>query len=245
MNRKGTSIVELIVALTLGAVVVMTFATTVVGQRRSERALANAAAHAGAADEAARVLSSLIARAATSDSFVFRSDTALEWFTAVGVSMSCAAGGDSIVLPDSASSSWWESWPDTGDAVDAQDAAGNWTRHEIIGIRSRTAGTTCGGPQHAVVVRAPHGLGVAPLVRVARRMRFMLYRGTDGAWWLGERTCTFAHPVLCGAAQPVAGPLAPPPTGLQFVLDSTRGVMTVSIRTPGGPGRTVSVVITP
>jgi hypothetical protein len=55
--------------------------------------------------------------------------------------------------------------------------------------------------------------------RIWRIVRYVAYRASDGAWWMGARTC---QPV-CGSVQPIAGPLMAPSSGgwrLTFVLSS-------------------------
>jgi hypothetical protein len=63
-------------------------------------------------------------------------------------------------------------------------------------------------------------------VRLARRVRWTIYRASDRQWWLGQRRCAPA----CGAAQPVAGPLAAPmDSGLRFATDAD-GAVRVTFR---------------
>jgi hypothetical protein len=221
-TRRGTSLVEVIVAMTLSVVVIAGFARAIMAQRRAERTIAGAYQPGVAADEAVRVAAALLSRAAASDSLWVRGDSALEWRATVGVSLACFAGGDSVVVPDVAPSTWWEAPPDTGDAADVALAAGQWTSRSIAAIRTRASGGACGGPQRTLQLGTAVAWGATlPAVRVTRRTRLMLYRDGDGAWWLGERRCADSVPAACGAAQPIAGPLAPPPAGLRFAIDSS------------------------
>ena len=246
MIRRGTTLVELVVALILGSVVAGLFAQAVVVQRRSERAVARSIGAASAADEATAMLAAVIARVSNADSLLVRGDTALELRATVGVALACHAASDTVVVSDTGVAAWWESPPESGDAADLADAAGNWTGSEIVAVSTRSSGGACGGAQRTLRLRTPLVAGHAPLVRVARRRRFMLYRGGDGAWWLGERTCSYGDPVHCDAAQPVAGPLSPPPVGVRFVLGSAGTHRTVTIAaTAGRVVRTLIVVLRP
>lgn len=246
MNRRGTTLAELIVVLLLGTIVIGLYASTVVGQRRAERTLAGAAASASAADESVRVLAMALERVARADSLWARGDTALEWRATVGVAVACAFGGDSLVVPDTGAAAWWESVPDAGDAAEIGAASGAWVRDEIVFVRSRQSGGACGVPQHTLRLRNALSVAGVPAVRVTRRTRFMLYRGGDGAWWLGQRTCSFALPLQCTPAQPIAGPLATPPSGLRFAIDSAAGVPRVSVTVMAGTvARAATIAVRP
>jgi prepilin-type N-terminal cleavage/methylation domain-containing protein len=183
MTPRGTTLVELLVALALGSLVVAMCATALVGQRRAERRVAESTRPGSAADEAVRVVAAALARVAASDTLVARGDTALEWRATLGGAVACAGGGDSLVVP-------------------------------VRVLRLRDSITTSG----------------AVLVRVTRRVRFMLYRGGDARWWLGQRTCSASAPVSCGAAQPVAGPLSPSPMGLRVAIDSSGSIRVVTVQ---------------
>ncbi len=232
--RRGTTLVELLVALALGSVVAAVFAQSVTVQRRAERVVAHSTAAASAADEAVGVLASAIARVSDADSLLVRGDTALEWRATVGVAIACYAGSDTVVVPDTGLATWWESQPGIGDAVDVANAAGEWTGSEVVAMSTRSTGGACGGAQRMLRLGAALPDSGVLLVRVARRRRFTLYRGGDGDWWLGERTCSDGAPVHCDAAQPVAGPLLAPPSGLRFTLDSSGAHRTVSVAARGG-----------
>lgn len=232
MTRRGTTLVELVVVLLLGTIVVGMYARTVVAQRRAERTAAAVNAPAAAADEAMRVLAIALERVAAGDSLWARGDTALEWRATIGVAVACAAGGDTIVVPDSGAAAWWEAIPDSGDAAELE-TSGALVRVEVLSVRSQSSGA-CGGAQRTLRLRAPSGATELPAVRVTRRTRFMLYRGGDGAWWLGQRTCSFATPLSCTSAQPITGPLSPPPLGLRFTLDSVAGILGVGLTVAAG-----------
>jgi len=242
MKRTGTTLAELMIALVLGGAVVGAFARTLVVQRRAESSVASVNAPAAAADEVVRVATAALARVAASDRLVIRGDTAIEWHATVGVALACAAGGDSLVVPSAGTSSWWEAVPDSGDAVDVGAPDGSWVRYEIMSVRVRASGAACGGPERTLLVQPALADDALPSVRVTRRMRFTLYRGGDGAWWLGERRCSLAESAACSAAQPVAGPLRAAPFGLAFRIDSTQALRTVHVTARAGSVQRRAVV---
>lgn len=227
-RRRGVSLVELMVALMLGTLVVALCATTVVAQRRAEHTIGKDARNAAAADEAVRVLAAVLERVATADSVWLRGDTAIEVRATVGVAVACAASGDSLMVPDTGLAAWWETSPDSGDAVEITTPTGDVVAYGVVAVRARTAGA-CAGPQRMIRVTGSIGAPGPTLARVLRRTRFMLYRASDGNSWFGERTCSYAAPVACQSAQPIAGPLAAAPAGLHVAIDSSSGMRVVRI----------------
>ncbi len=245
MRRAGTTLVELLVVLALGTVVIGAFATSVVGQRRTERTVAASGSAAQAADEALTVLVSALERTAQADSVTLKSDTAIEFHAVVGAAVACLASRDSLVLPDSAAGAWWETTPDTGDVVSILSAAGAWIDDEVVGVRASSSGGACGSAHHVVGLRSGNGASVTPYVRISRRVRYMLYRGSDGYMWLGQRTCT-AMPARCSSAQPITGPLGGATKGVSLAIDSSgmRPVVNITVSAAGAV-RSAAVVIRP
>ncbi|HYV98299.1 MAG TPA: prepilin-type N-terminal cleavage/methylation domain-containing protein [Gemmatimonadaceae bacterium] len=243
--RSGTTLVELLVVLTIGAVLAGIFARTVITQRRAEQRSADALERDVAVDEALAVLTSALARAAGTDSLTVRADTALELRATVGIAVACVAAADSVVVPDSGSAAWWEASPDTADTAELGDASGAWVARRVVLVRALGPGGPCAASHHTLKLAAGAAFGAAPLVRTTRRLRFMLYKGGEGLWWLGERACSGA-PLKCDAAQPIAGPLSAPPAGLRITIDSSSGAKRVSITAASGTAtRSVSVVVPP
>jgi hypothetical protein len=174
------------------------------------------------------------------DSLLFVSDTALEFFSAIGTSTVCASSApNQIVLPpDTLASgrilSSWVAGPDTGDdvlvLVDSSSGA-RWRRARITSFR--TVATSIGCPASAGLLSASDVVGSgrsyeatfdpwvslaaqrgAP-VRIVRRVRYSVYRGGDGKWYLGYRRCSGG----CTAIQPVSGPyesISGPPMSFSY-----------------------------
>lgn len=241
MNRRGVSLVETIIALVLAGIVLGAFVRTMSVQRRSETRVARAYGAASAAEAVVRVSTAMLSRIARDDSVWIRGDTAIEWRATVGVALACVAGGDSIVLPDAGAAAWWEIAPDSGDAADVE-VSGAWTRYEVLRVQQRASGGVCGARQTTLHIGGSLSDGVAP-VRVTRRTRLALYRGGDGAWWMGERRCPDQGAPKCAAAQPVAGPLDRPPTGLAFAVDRTTALLISVVASSSGVVRTGAVAV--
>ena len=234
LTRRGVSLVEMIVALVLGGVVMSALARAMSTHRRVESRIAGAHRSASAAEEVVRVSTAMLARVARDDHVWVRGDTAIEWRATIGVALACVAGGDSVVLPAAGPAAWWEFAPDSGDAIEVALAPDTWTAYEVTGVSTRAGGGACGGAQRTLRVSAQLSGGGPVPVRVLRRTRLALYRGGDGAWWLGERRCPSQGATRCAAAQPVAGPLDRPPLGLTFAIDSARGrLISVSASSDG------------
>jgi hypothetical protein len=248
-GRRGATVAELAIALLLAGVAAALGAGILLAAERRSRRDGDDGIAAQVTRDVLHVLGAEIA-AARWDAIIVRGDTALELQAHVGVSVACVAAGDVLVLPSSTTSlgdpySVWRSPPEVGDVIVVWDTAGTgaWFSTPADSVSSVASGAGCvaGGPFRSLAdslaqlsvtrVRLTASLpaGVAPgaPVRVFRLLRWMLYRGGDGRWWLGQRRCSIS---ACGSAQPVAGPLASPAdSGLAFIDDADGGVV-VSVR---------------
>jgi hypothetical protein len=236
------SMVELIVAFALGGVVLSMVAGTLIAQRRSERATVDSGG--AAADEVIAVMTAVLSRLSRDDTLTVRGDTAIDLRLIAGIALPCAGGGDSLVFSDDGLTGWWESEPDSGDVVELAYDDG-W--HSATVIRARTHIVTagaCSGTQRVVTLGTPLGRPEVPLARISRPARFMVYRGGEGGWWFGERLCDGRRPPVCGAAQPIAGPLSGP-RALRFAIDSTHVDFTVSVDVVAGSATRSTLVPLP
>lgn len=235
--RRGAGLAEMIVALTLAAIVSAAAATALAGTERYMR-------HARATSDARRMIreaKSVLAselRAAPSDSVRVRGDTAVDFLGLVGVSVVCVSQGALLVLPpDVAAGGYpyttWRASPEAGDLVAMFDTTGGgrWrtaivdtagTRTDGAGCRPSTgllsvADSVARRPVTRVVLQTPldtTGRLIGAPLRVLRSARYALTRAADGSWSLSYRRCTGS---ACGVAQPVAGPFASPgDSGLTF-----------------------------
>lgn len=250
--RRGAGLAEMIVALTLAAIVSVAGATALAGAERYTRRARGAADARRMLREAEAILMSEL-RAAPSDSFRVNGDTAVDFLGLVGVSVICVSSGEVLVLPPDAASggypySSWRASPEAGDLLAAFDtSAGVWRTAVVDTASTRVSNEGCvpaGGlvstadsaarrPVTRVVLHSPLAAGAAwagSPVRVVRSGRYVLTKAADGSWSLSYRRCTGS----CGVAQPVVGPLAAPAdSGLAFADTATGARVEVTIRTPG------------
>jgi len=137
-------------------------------------------------------------------------DTAVQLASSRVVAFACDQSASRLVLP--ASELWWSA-PHAGDSLALIDTVtGSEWRTAVLATGTQHASARCpmGGTRLTMAVPPPSTVPALLLPgRVWRTVRYLVYRGGDGAWWLGERSCTPA----CGSAQPVAGPLLSPSRG--------------------------------
>jgi len=246
--RRGTTLVELMVALPIGAVIGTMAVAMLLDTHKLSRRLNSSTQIGRELRQAASVLASEIRPLAASDMIAW-SDTSLEIHALVGSGIACAASGTSSVdmLPlhgtDATRTSWFAT-PQSGDRVFMQGADSAITpqdaRWTVSALHSATTSATsnCTTSPHmlrstatGIPVRLTMSspLAVTPatgsLVRIARRARYSLYRASDGLWYLGRKAFNGAS---WTTIQPVAGPFDKPQLdGLHIqVRDSANTVMT-------------------
>jgi hypothetical protein len=179
-------------------------------------------------------------------------DTSLELRGIVASAVVCDTAGAAIVLapatPDSLAYGGSTSVIAPGDTawlLDAADSIDAWRPLRVASSSSFRAGpcapagprlnaTALGRTRIALVldsVAPASALGLP--VRVTRPLRYSLYRGTDGSWYLGQRDWNTATQRF-NAIQPVSGPfLSPAAGGLTFqYLDSAGSPLTQPVATP-------------
>lgn len=229
-SRGAATLVELILGIAVAMIVVVLAVSHIVRHQRTYDAIAGAVdLRSRLRDGADIIAADLRGSSPLGDSLLVASDTALEFFSAIGTSTLCASPAPNRITlpPDTLVSgrtlSSWVATPDTGDYVavleDSSVTSGtSWRRARIVAFGN--VATSIGCPASAgllsvgdvasptrsyqatfhptVSINAHRG---AP-VRVVRRVRYSVYRGGDGKWYLGYRRCTGG----CAAIQPVSGP---------------------------------------
>ncbi len=163
------------------------------------------------------------------DSLSVQSDTAVEFYSAIGTSTLCATPSPNTLIlpPDSLSSdrvlSSWVTEPEPGDDVlvfedtTASGIAG-WQRATVQAVARLATSVVCPVSAGLLLPRDVAGAArslqvqVAPAltlrsprgapVRIVRRVRYSVYRGGDRKWYLGYRRCSGS----CASIQPVSGP---------------------------------------
>jgi hypothetical protein len=250
--RRGTTLAELVVAFTLLSVISALAAAVLVGAERRLRAVSEASGAAHTVRDGAALLAGEIGGG---DSIVVRGDTAVELLALIGQSALCARAAAWLVLPPSVTSAGqaftlWRSPPSAGDVAAAFDTSANqWRYRRVDAVSAPTDGGGCVPASYLITVADsaartpvtrlvladsfPPTVGVGAPVRLLRRVRWTLYRGGDGQWALGQRSC---DPVTgCGTAQPAAGPFASArDSGLVIRIEND--ALTVRLRAQVGDG---------
>jgi len=214
-SKRGFSLVELLVVLTMLALVGGTIGSLVLRQQRFYRGASELLRAREGVRDAIDVLATDIRGIAVTDTVRLLADSAIEMFSSIGSAVVCERSSDmQIAVPRPfASGSTLTSLliePDTGDLAlfyrDATSNGGRWERHRIAGFSVRQSAATCPGFQ--LDLSAPLSPDTHPgtPVRFIRRGRYSLYRAADGDWYLGYRRCNALGPSTCGSVQPLSGP---------------------------------------
>ncbi len=251
-SRYGTTLAELLVALTILGTISSALLRSLSGSIRTVNAQTAAIERRGQLQAASHVTESLIATAApTEGDFQVATDTSATFYSTLGIALACRTAANSAeVVPQSLTSGLHLSAlvdaPKAGDvAVIFNNGAlqstadDHWTRHTIVGVHSLTgacASTSFTQPGDASKVGwtldltpPPPSSAIALPLRILRPQRLALYKSAQ-TWMLGladGNAITGSWNVI----QPVAGPLTDgsvTSSGLQMVwLDST-GVRTTT-----------------
>lgn len=257
--RRGVTLVELMVTLVVGGIALSLIAAVSVRQQRVVGDLADGAAQSGQLAEAAAILPiDLSSLASGSGDIREARDTSIEIRATIASAVICdtIAGGivlspvgsaartyGSILTSLSAGDTAWVLLPD--------DSTEGWTPRQIVAnAPART--TTCSAsapwlsdsarllPRLALSLDGPALAGsVGMTARVTRPLRYSLYRGSDGLWYLGQRDWNAAA-ARFNTIQPVSGPfLSPALHGLVFQYLDSGGH---SLATPVADTKAVSMI---
>jgi prepilin-type N-terminal cleavage/methylation domain-containing protein len=236
--HRGLSLIELIVAITLAALVGSTLFITLRRQQRFYSSATEMIQVRAQLRDAADVLAADIRSAAVARyGLPLMTDTALELFATIGSSVVCATpSGPTLFLPPASLTSGtaltsFLASPDTGDLAliyampGADPDSGRWIESAIAGFATRAVSTSCpattgftaaadavpGRSGYAVTFPAtvPATVRKGAPVRFLRRGRYSLYRSSDGEWYLGYRRCNAVGRSVCSTIQPVSGPYLP------------------------------------
>ncbi len=210
LNRRGVTLAELLVALTMGAIALGGATRSVARQHRfatdgSARTQSGEQSWAAMAAMAAELRNlapqDLVASAS--------SDTALQLRSSVAVGSLCALGGSRLALSrlDGSGPADVASPIRVGDSLWTFDSDGAWRGHRIEDVAT---GTGCGsagaGAGYPIVTSTlTDSLTSGVVVRVTRPVRYAFYKASDGRWQLGYREWLETSAKF-GVTQPLAGP---------------------------------------
>lgn len=257
--RRGLTLVELLVATALFGVIAGALLLLVArAEREAGRIGARAGARRATRDAASGLAHALRELAPGSGDLLVAGAGEVQLRATVAVSVLCgidAARSTVVIVPPAGAGPALGSWltaPRIADTVLFWAEMSGTTEDSLVpaspGWRvsvldaDAASGATCDPAAGVAAVVAP-GSAVAlrlatPLsdvvalgapVRVVRRMRWALYRGGDGRWYLGVSDCVPARATPCATIQPVSGPY--PAAGVTLAyLDSTGNVAVDSAR---------------
>jgi type II secretory pathway pseudopilin PulG len=237
-SRCGFTLIELVVAGTLAAIVGATLMMTLRKQERFYGSATEVMRLRSQLRDAADVLVADIRGAAVSRyGLALMTDTAVELYSTLGSSVVCATpAGRTLFLPPSTLASGTVltsllASPDTGDLALLYSIPGGnpdsarWIESRISAFVPRSLASSCpastgftsaldaagGRTGYAVTLLAnpPPDVRRGAPVRFIRRARYSLYRSSDGDWYLGYRRCNPVGPSICTTIQPVSGPYLP------------------------------------
>ncbi|MCR4339930.1 MAG: type II secretion system GspH family protein [Gemmatimonadaceae bacterium] len=233
--RRGFTLLELIVAIAVLSVVGGAICEGLRRQQQVFRSIALMIAARSDVRDAGEVLATDILSASPIDTLPVTSDSAVEFSSTIGVTISCdSAPGYTIRIPPERLASGLQltallATPDSNDLVlifndDSAATAGQprWERHTIASVSSQGASTACpsstgftsagdGAAATSVIAlrtAASGGILRGAPIRIVRRGRYSLYRSSDSRWYLGQRRCDPLGPSSCRPIQPVSGPYA-------------------------------------
>jgi hypothetical protein len=214
--RRGATLAELLVALTLAGLVLGTASRSVLLQQRTARHLAGSASADAQSRGASELLRAQLSAAdpKAGDLSSEQSDTALQLRAPVALGVVCAssAGVVAVSVDDRENSSIGVTFspPRAGDSLWWYPGGGSpW-----VGRRLSNASTgedecrplgTAAAPSLRLQLASVDTVPPGTPARITRQLRYDLYRGSDGRWYLGSRDWSdamhrFAPP------QPIAGP---------------------------------------
>jgi hypothetical protein len=254
------TLVELIVAMTVGGVALALIAIISLRQQRLYADIADRAALTGQLRQASAVLPIELRGASPSSGDIRDArDTVIELRSTIATAVVCdTIAGSFALAPAIAGATAFAGFltpiaaGDTAWIFARGDSADTWIPYPVSSVSSVTPGA-CGplGPKMSTAARAtarvglrlsapgPIANGTGSVTRVTRPVRYSLYRGGDGRWYLGQRDWNVAA-MRFNTVQPVSGPfLSASSRGLVFqYLDSAGTVLPVPVTDP----RSISLI---
>jgi hypothetical protein len=254
-NRGGSTLVELVVSLTLTGLVLAMVSAVSLRQQRLLDDLMDRRASTARLREASSILPTQLRALSPFDIREAR-DTSLEVRGTIATAVVCDTANAMLVLAPAAKRdaryASFLSPIEAGDTVWALEngITDRWRPSAITATGSRASGT-CGatGPMLSgdaltasritIAVADPSIARIGTVLRMTRPVRYSLYRGSDGGWYVGERdwnnTTTHFNPI-----QPVIGPLLGPGKGMAFRYSDSSGA---SITIPVAPSALATIVM--
>jgi prepilin-type N-terminal cleavage/methylation domain-containing protein len=215
LRRRGLSLVELLVALSLGGIVLAAAASSMLRQQRGVRWIEGLTGAELQLRPVVHLLTdelSLLDAGAGDLAAGQASDSSLQLRAVVAASLACDSGAALTLLPETGASpplAGLARPPETGDSAWLYFGALGWRARAIVGVSRVTTPcavpTLAAGPAYRLVLDQPPDAPAGTPVRITRWERWVVYRAGDGRWYVGVRDFSPATGRFL-AAQPVAGP---------------------------------------
>ena len=213
LRRPGVTLVELVVALSLGGIVLAVASGSLLRQQRAVRWIDGLSGAELQSRTVLRLLADELEPLHAGDLAAGQaSDSSLELRAVVAASLTCDSAAAVTLVPESDAApplGVVARAPVVGDSVWLYRDSLGWRGHSVISVARTTAAcgvpTTASGPAYTLALDAPAGVRAATPVRVTRRERWVVYRAGDGRWQLGVRDWSASASRFL-APQPVAGP---------------------------------------
>lgn len=242
-SRPGFTLAELMVGLILSLLIVAVVVQVLSTQMSKVAVNQEIMKVRRDLNEASTILSAEIRSINPSLGFTEGLDTAMQFFSTVGLSTVCGiVDGEGILLPSpyhgTLRVSEWIQRPDSSDVIalylksptDSQERV--WTQRLITSLSGKKSPDECGfaleGEEAAADTMLLVGVDQLQLgdhlvgtpVRFLRNVRYSIYRASDNGWYLGVKRCPpYGN---CTTVQPISGPYSferNPPFSFQY-LDS-------------------------
>jgi prepilin-type N-terminal cleavage/methylation domain-containing protein len=215
-TRAGVSLVELLVALSLGGIVLGVAAGSMLRQQRGARWVEGLSGAELQLRPVMQLLAEELSQLDASGGDLApgqASDSSLQLRAVVAASLSCDSASALTLLPESATTpalAGSTSPPDVGDSVwFYRGASLGWRARAVTAVSRTTSAcavpTSPAAPAYRLLLDAPPDVAAGTPVRVTRWERWVVYRAGDGKWYVGMRDYSPSAARFL-AAQPVAGP---------------------------------------
>jgi type II secretory pathway component PulJ len=216
LSRRGTTLVELLVGLVLSAVLLGVASRSLLRQQRAARSVGAGSASESQARHVARLLSGELAPldAASGDVAAGQaSDSSLELRAVVATALTCDTATNVVTLAPAGAVTpplaGIARAPAAGDSLWYDADSLGWRTRAVLAVARVSAScalpSASAGATYRLTLDAPIDVGGGTPLRLTRWERYVVYRASDGRWYLGIRDWSVAGARFL-SPQPVAGP---------------------------------------
>ena len=248
-RRRGASIIELMIALTIFGLVMAGVTSAIAEQTRFQAGAARVVASQRSMRQISDLLPSELRALGTGAGDIYAMNaSSIDLRVTTGSSVVCtvAPGGLSVTIPPvqlatAVPLTSWRDVPTAGDSVFIFDEGASSARNDDLWRAyrltvapaagncptasgfTRTAGEAAAGMTLSLATAVPVTTIAGAPIRFFRPARYALATGTDARWYLGYTECKAG----CGALDIVAGPVrSPSGAGIGFTYRDSLGAIT-------------------